>query len=289
MLYAISDIHLSYPGNRDEWQKLKPHLDDGLILCGDVGEKAEHLDLAFSVAKSNFKEVWWCPGNHELYSMPLKTAARGEDKYNECVEIARRHGVHTPEDPFVQWDEVIVAPIFTLYDYSFRPLHLTSTAAAIAWAEETDTVAADEALLFPDPHPSREAWCTSLVASTAAKLESTIAASPDIPLILVNHWPLRQDLVYIPRIPRFSIWCGTTLTEDWHTRFNAAVVISGHLHVPRTDWRDGVRFEEVSLGYPREWNEVKDAGKDVNDLLRIIWPGPERPQEPVATQWRRWG
>jgi hypothetical protein len=27
----------------------------------------------------------------------------------------------------------------------------------------------------------------------------------------------------------------------------------GHLHIPRTTWEDGVRFEEVSLGYPREW------------------------------------
>ncbi|MYU48090.1 hypothetical protein GTV15_15710, partial [Streptomyces sp. SID7803] len=26
----------------------------------------------------------------------------------------------------------------------------------------------------------------------------------------------------------------------------------GHLHIPRTTWYDGVRFEEVSVGYPRE-------------------------------------
>ena len=73
------------------------------------------------------------------------------------------------------------------------------------------------------------------------------------PLVLINHFPLRQDLVRLSTIPRFSLWCGTRYTENWHTRFRAAVVISGHLHRPATDWRDGVRFEEVSLGYPREW------------------------------------
>jgi hypothetical protein len=29
--------------------------------------------------------------------------------------------------------------------------------------------------------------------------------------------------------------------------------VYGHLHIPRTTWYDGVRFEEVSLGYPAEW------------------------------------
>ncbi len=53
------------------------------------------------------------------------------------------------------------------------------------------------------------------------------------------------------RYPEFAQWCGTERTADWHTRFNAKAVVYGHLHIPRTTWEDGVRFEEVSLGYPR--------------------------------------
>ncbi len=30
-------------------------------------------------------------------------------------------------------------------------------------------------------------------------------------------------------------------------------MVYGHLHIPRTTFEDGTRFEEVSLGYPREW------------------------------------
>ena len=55
------------------------------------------------------------------------------------------------------------------------------------------------------------------------------------------------------RYPEFAQWCGTERTADWHLRFRAAAVVYGHLHIPRTTWHDGVRFEEVSLGYPREW------------------------------------
>ncbi|KAI1658145.1 Metallo-dependent phosphatase [Daldinia decipiens] len=292
-LYAIGDLHLSYEFNRKALEELKPHPDDGLILCGDVGETAEHLELAFSAGKRNFKEVFWCPGNHELYSMQSsRPDLRGESKYEHCVEIARKHGVHTPEDDFVRWEgeggPAVVAPVFTLYDYSFRPADV-SRENALRWAEETDTVATDEFLLHPDPHASRDDWCRVLVRKFEEKLARAVAQHPDAKLVIANHWPLREDLVYIPRVPRFSLWCGTKATEDWHTRFPAKVVVSGHLHVPRTDWKKGVRFEECSLGYPKQWGDVHASGKDINDVLREILPGPEAPLGGEAEmRWRRW-
>ncbi|KAI1459198.1 Metallo-dependent phosphatase [Annulohypoxylon moriforme] len=291
-LYAIGDLHLSYEYNRKALEDLTPHPDDGLILCGDVGESADHLELAFRVAKRNFGTVWWCPGNHELYTLGSspKPHLRGEAKYNRCVEIAREHGVLTPEDEFVVWDgEAIICPVFTLYDYSFRPKDVTRE-GALKWAEERDTVATDEFLLHPDPHPTRDEWCHVLVEKFERKIEEARARNPGLKTVLVNHWPLREDLVFIPRVPRFSLWCGTTLTLDWHTRFDAKVVVSGHLHVPRTDWKGGVRFEECSLGYPKQWQDVRSTGKDINHLLREILPGPTPPPGGEAEmKWRRWG
>lgn len=303
-LHAIGDLHLSYAANRNLWSELDPlsYLDDALILAGDIGEKPEHLELAFSTATRCFAKVFWCPGNHELYSVagsPGPNAhevsqLRGEAKYAQCVTIARKYGVLTPEDDFAVWDgeggPAVIAPIFTLYDYSFRPPHLPTKEAALKWAEEADTVATDEFILHPDPYPSREAWCVALVEKYEKKLRAAVAENPGVPLVIINHWPLREDLVRIPLVPRFVLWCGTKMTEDWHTRYNAKVVVSGHLHVRRTDWKDGVRFEECSLGYPRQWDEVVKSGKSVNSLLREILPGPPRPASGEApTQWRRWG
>ena len=73
----------------------------------------------------------------------------------------------------------------------------------------------------------------------------------------------------LPRIPRFSIWCGTRLTENWHLRYRAEVVIYGHLHIRGSYRRDGVRFEEVSLGYPREWRRRSEVPPFP---LSLIWP-----------------
>jgi hypothetical protein len=43
-----------------------------------------------------------------------------------------------------------------------------------------------------------------------------------------------------------------------------------HLHIPRTTWYDGVRFEEVSVGYPREWRRRKPYR-----WLRQVLPDPK--------------
>ena len=289
-LFAIADLHISYKFNEEALHQLEDHPDDGLIICGDVGEKFEHLRKVFEFTTQLFKQVWWVPGNHELYTLPQdELGPRGDLKYKECVNIANEYGVITPEDEYVKWDgeggPCIIAPIFTLYDYSFRPDQVPRE-KALDWAAETDVLATDEMLLHPDPYESRDAWCEALIEKTIPRLEK--ATSQGLPLIIINHWPLRYDLVNLGKIPRFSLWCGTTRTEDWHKRFNAKVVVTGHLHTRRTDHIDGVRFEEVSLGYPRQWEDARNSGRDINDILREILPGPPyKGDEP--TRWRRLG
>ena len=36
-----------------------------------------------------------------------------------------------------------------------------------------------------------------------------------------------------------------------------SVVVYGHLHIRNTQFREGVRFEEVSLGYPQQWQAAR--------------------------------
>lgn len=291
-LYALGDIHVSWKFNRDALKDLQPHPRDGLILCGDVGEKAEDLRYAFEITTALFKHVFWVPGNHELYttSSSAEGGLKGVSKYQECVAIAQEFKVRTPEDPFMLWagegGPCVIALVFTLYDYSFRPAHVARE-DVLKWAEEGNVCPTDEAILFPDPYPSRDAWCEALISKAEQKLAK--AAGSGAELVIVNHWPLREDLITLSRIERFSPWCGTKKTELWHQTYNAKVVVTGHLHVRRTDWIDGVRFEECSLGYPKQWEDARKLGKDVNDMLREILPGPDTPTEPVGTIWRRCG
>jgi 3',5'-cyclic AMP phosphodiesterase CpdA len=290
-LYAVSDLHVGNPENRQAVAGIPSHPDDHLIVAGDVAERFDDIRWALATLRGRFQGVVWVPGNHELWSLPGDPhGARGEDRYMELVEMCRGLDVLTPEDPYPLWragpreEAVVLAPLFLLYDYSFRPPAL-SKEQALARAARSGVVCADELLLHPDPHPSREAWCQARVEISARRL----AEVPErYRMVAISHFPLRQDLVFLPRVPLFSPWCGTRATEDWHRRFRAKVVVSGHLHVPGTSWRDGVRFEEVSFGYPRDWARTSANGLRLREVLPaegISEPGPQtdRASGPRAT------
>jgi len=256
-LLALSDLHLGFPDNRAALENLPAYPEDWLILAGDVCETQKTLKYAFESLTPKFRQLIWVPGNHELWTLPRhEETLRGEYKYRSLIDLCRQFKVITPEDPYPNWTcedkSYILAPLFLLYDYSFRPDEIPE-GEAIEWAMSEGILCTDESLLHPDPYPSRQAWCESRCNYTFRRLEQAASASPESSFILINHFPLRRDLALTPRVPRFSIWCGTRKTEHWHTHFNVSAVVSGHLHIRRTAYRDGVRFEEVSLGYPHQW------------------------------------
>lgn len=266
-LLAISDLHLSSTANMQALLEMPAFPNDWLIVAGDVSEGFDRFEEGLVLLLERFAKVIWVPGNHDLWTVP-GPSGRGARKYEALVEIARKLGVVTPEDPYLIWpgdgEPCAIVPAMLLYDYSFRPPDVP-LASLIAWAREERSVAGDEMLLDPSPFQSISDWCHHRCRETEQRL---IEFGADVPKIIVNHYPLRRDLVYIPRIPRFAPWCGTVLTEDWHVRFNVRVAVSGHLHVRRTDWRDATRFEEVSFGYPPQW----DPRLGMAGYLRSIWP-----------------
>jgi len=255
-LLAISDLHIGYRENRAIVDGLRPgSAADWLLVAGDVGERMSDITWALRTLRQRFAAVVWVPGNHELWSVrDDQSQLRGERRYEQLVERCREIDVITPEDPYPVWDgpggPVTVAPLFLLYDYTFRPDGAMTKEAGLARAYEAGVVCTDERLLHPDPYPSIEAWCEARLEATEHRLAGRDA---DLPTVLVNHFPLVRQPTRILRYPEFAQWCGTERTADWHIRFAASAVVYGHLHIPRTTWHDGVRFEEVSLGYPREW------------------------------------
>ena len=265
-LLAISDLHLGHRQNREALARLGGFPDDWLIVAGDIGESASHLRLGLNELRSRFARVIWVPGNHELWSTRDATV-HGVAKYEALVAACRTRGVLTPEDEYAVWPGVgpptVIAPMFLLYDYTFAPDDVPPE-RALDWAMEEGLFCGDEVLLKPEPFATRQAWCHARVAATEARLARIPS---DQQTVLINHFPLRRDLAVLPAVPRFSIWCGTRRTEDWPLRFRARVVVSGHLHLRTTLWRHGVRYEEVSLGYPRDWRHEHGLDWYLREIL----------------------
>jgi 3',5'-cyclic AMP phosphodiesterase CpdA len=273
-LLAVSDLHVRYPENRAIVEDLRPGSDgDWLIVAGDVAEQVDDVLAALALLRERFPSVVWVPGNHELWTRTKDPVSlRGEHRYRHLVQACRDLGVRTPEDPFAVWTgdggPAVVAPLFLLYDYSFLPPGTTTAEEGLAAAYRAGVVCTDEHVLHPDPFPDRAAWCAARVGYSRDRLAQ---CDPDLPTVLVNHWPLTRLPTRVLRHPEFSLWCGTQETADWHVRYRATAVVYGHLHIPRVTWEDGVRFVEVSLGYPREWR-----ARGVPDpLLRPVLPAPE--------------
>jgi predicted phosphodiesterase len=255
-LFAVGDLHVDHPENRTAVDRdvRSESADDWLIVCGDVAESPDKLDWALKLLRERFARVIWTPGNHELLARKDDPPEmRGERRYLNLVERCRQIGVTTPEDPYPVWDgaggPAQIAPLFLLYDYSFGRNIAPTREQALQRAYDAGVVCVDEFLLHPDPYPSRQAWCAARVEESERRLANS---DPSLSTILVNHFPLLDAPTRVLRHPEFAQWCGTVRTADWHRRFRAGAVVYGHLHIPRTTWHDGVRFEEVSLGYPRE-------------------------------------
>jgi 3',5'-cyclic AMP phosphodiesterase CpdA len=271
-LLAISDLHVAYEENRAIVERLRPGSeDDWLIVAGDVGEVFADIEWALGLLSERFAKVIWSPGNHELWTHPKDPLeARGVARYEALVELCRSKGIVTPEDPYPVWEGIggplTIAPLFLLYDYTFRLDGITTKDAALAHAHDEGVVCTDEHFLHPDPYPTRDAWCRARVAETEARLA---ACDPALKTVLINHWPMTRLPTRVLRYPDFALWCGTELTADWHVRFRAETVVYGHLHIPRTTVEDGVKFQEVSVGYPREW---KAHGRLPEDPLRRVLP-----------------
>jgi 3',5'-cyclic AMP phosphodiesterase CpdA len=266
-LWAISDLHVGFLENRRAVETLEADPEDWLIIAGDTGESPAHLDFVLRTLEPRFAQLVWTVGNHDLWTpRGAPPDRRGDAHYRRLVDLCRTYGVLTPEDRYAVWPgdgpRSVIVPTFVLYDYSFRPDDVAES-QAVAWAAEAGVRCVDEDLLHPAPYASRQEWCRARVAET----EQRLAAIPDdVRIILVNHFPLHEEHAVLPRIPRFKIWCGTRATADWPTRFPIDTVIYGHLHIRDTHRLQGVRYEEVSLGYPRQWNRERPS----RDYLRRI-------------------
>ena len=180
--------------------------------------------------------------------------------------MCRRFGVLTPEDEFPVWDgpggPVTVAPLFTLYDYSFLDgadgpdglpdgrTGATRGQAALAAARAAGIRAADEGRLHADPYPSVADVVPGPGGGDAERRLAAVGGPGRAGQPLAAAAATRSARCGTRRSRRGA---GPRATAGWHTRHQVIAAVYGHLHIPRTTHYDGVRFEEVSVGYPREW------------------------------------
>lgn len=236
-IHTVSDIHIDYPENRRWLNNLSTmdFTDDILILGGDVTDLVPLLIEAFQGLRKRFREVVFCPGNHDLWVSRNK-GRDSLEQFRFVQRCAADHGLRT--GPF-RHATLTIIPLLGWYDYSFGPpspeiRHLWVDFQACRWPEDMDETA-----------------LTTLFTS----MNEAHLTLRDTTVISFSHFLPRIDLMpaIIPPAKRLVYpVLGTTRLEDQIRRLAPRIHVYGHSHVNMRTEKDGITYINNAFGYPDE-------------------------------------
>ncbi|NKB76463.1 MAG: metallophosphoesterase [Gammaproteobacteria bacterium] len=246
-IYAVSDLHVDYPANK-QWLdalSLVDYQDDILILPGDVTDNLILLGEVFSQLKKRFSQVMYVPGNHDLWVTRGGTGT-SLNKAEQVLALAHREGVLT--EPW-SYENLTIVPLLSWYDYSFgepsdwlrrswMDYHLCN------WEEfhdeasaVTDFFLAKNERFFP------------------VENRQIISFSHFLPRIdlMPDHIPTEHRRIY-PVL-------GSVRLDKQIRQLGSYLHVYGHSHVNREVNIDGISYINNAFGNPRETRIAKKALK----------------------------
>lgn len=281
-VFALSDVHVDYQTNMAWLQALSPlhYGADALILAGDVSDDLHKLRAALTQVRATFAEVFFVPGNHELW-VRRGAGADSMAKFWQILELCAALGVRTSPARVGAGGEhqgVWIVPLFSWY---IQPEEgVGSLFVEKAGEDRTREMWADNALTR---WPSLVPGCT--VAEAFLHLnEPHLVKQYDAPVLSFSHCLPRPELIFRTQEERevagmvlrdahprfnFSRVAGCTGIETQIRRLGSRVHVYGHQHRNRHRMIDGVLYISHCLGYPHE--RAHGYVHNVESGPRLIW------------------
>jgi predicted phosphodiesterase len=246
-IYAVSDLHTDFRENRDALERapMSGHRGDVLIVAGDVADSESVLRDTLQMLASRFAEVFFVPGNHELW-------VRGEtrdsmEKFRAVLRICDETGVRTgPARVGDTW----VVPLFSWYHDSFDVRNEAAADELEAWADRyftrwpAEVGRVDEAFLeMNEPHVRRY----------------------DAPVVTFSHFLPRTELLPPVQYLRFRglpLVAGSLGIEAQIRRIAPQVHVYGHTHIDGDRVLEGVRYVQ---------NHFRRADAHGASPLKLVW------------------
>ncbi len=290
-IFALSDIHIDYPENRRWIGELSDvdYRNDALILAGDATHDLGRLGEAFRCLKGKFSEVFFTPGNHELW-LVKSACADSLRKFHQTLDLCRQSAVRTTPVRLGQDDRAVwVVPLFSWY-------------ARLEDGEDTLFVEK------PGEDPSLDAWSdTHFVkwpdlggltpSQYFARLNrSALAREYDAPIVSFSHFLPRRELIFSDAAENalgggklgdahtsfnFSRVAGSSLIDRQVRSLGARVHVYGHQHRNRHRRIEGVTYISHCLGYSRE--RLTGHVRFLDGGPKQVWPETET-HEAVASR-----
>jgi predicted phosphodiesterase len=237
-VFAVSDIHIDFDVNA-RWiagLSSQDHLNDFLILAGDVSDSVRLLNLCLTSLANRFRAVLYVPGNHELWVIRDGNEKTSLEKFEEVRGIMKNCGV---SGMAFHDDKVSIIPLLGWYDYSFgQP------------CDELKAMWMDfRTCKWPEHFGLRQ------IVSYFAALNEPLFRPANNTVISFSHFLPRIDVMpnYIPEWHRtlYPV-LGTDSLERQIREIRSDIHVYGHTHVNHQTSIDGVTYINNAFGYPSE-------------------------------------
>jgi predicted phosphodiesterase len=244
-LFALSDLHVDFEANarwvsalsRDDYRQ------DVLILAGDLSDSLAQLGACLEQLARRFRQVFFVPGNHDLWVARDDRHADSLDKFADVMRVAEASGASLRAEVV---EGVSIVPLLGWYDGSFGTPGPTLRAAWMdfhvcrwpaGWSD------ADIADFFLGRNVLPDARGSALTVSFSHFLPRIDLMPPTVP-------PEKRILYPV---------LGSTRLDGLVRRLGADIHVYGHSHVNRDLCVDGVRYVNNAFGYPQETRIARKA------------------------------
>ncbi|CAF3287032.1 unnamed protein product [Rotaria socialis] len=277
-IFAISDLHVDQTENMQWVEQLSTnkYLNDTVIIAGDVTHVLSKLIRTLEIFKSKFKDVYYCPGNHELWTRSNREDEElhidnSIEKFHYILKTCENLGVHTKSG--VTSQGVTIVPLNGWYDDSLHvpspnvtsDLQLWSDYYSCKWTNEVPQhLAAKYFTTLNEKYISsfKENRNNSKIITFSHFLTSKklMKAYIDEMSLRRQKWldsrkgtPSIEKLKSGTMTANFSLVAGTELLNEQLKLIKPQVHIFGHSHRKmELDIDDGIRYINNPLGYVRE-------------------------------------
>lgn len=234
-IFCTSDLHVDYLSNMNWVLNLSmvDYQDDVLIVAGDICDKKALIVRTFRELAKRFKAVCFVPGNHDLWVLRDKESS-SIDKFEWLYKVAAEEGIKMNVHVTKKWE---IIPLYSWFDYSFgkpdaKLLKEWVDFRACKWPEGMS-------------HLSFAAWMF--------QKNTILPPVPDRKRITFSHFvPFMEFLPKIPIANYLMPVLGSTTLGNQILALQPEYHVFGHFHMNRSAIKDGVRYIDNALGYPKE-------------------------------------
>ncbi|HZF38912.1 MAG TPA: metallophosphoesterase [Blastocatellia bacterium] len=247
-IFAVSDLHADFAENRRRLQRVSStaYLRDVLVVAGDIADDLGIIDWTLRKLRSQFGQVFYVPGNHELWVRDGKYDSI--EKFQQVLRLCDEIGIYTrPGRAGRNW----IVPLFSWYESDYDRNGEADVSSLEGWAD----------FYFCK-------WPAGMrsISGYFLNLNESRIKEYDGPVITLSHFLPRREL--LPAVEKLSfkglpLVAGSPTLDRQIRALNAVIHVFGHSHIDFDQVIEGVRYVHHAFDYPRGEGLSKEPLKQI--------------------------